>query len=102
MSHYFPTNSPQSMRSHPLASPLLAPDSMFANLPAALITTCGADPLYSEGRAYAELLESKGIPVEYHEWPGQLHGCATQQIGLSKAPEEIVEVIAGALNRAFA
>ncbi|KAI9016692.1 alpha/beta hydrolase fold-3 domain-containing protein [Hyaloraphidium curvatum] len=100
MGHYF--SAPGSLaRDHPLASPLLAPDSMFAGLPPALVITCGADPLYSEGVAYAEKLVSLGIPVEYHDWPGQLHGFATQQIGHNPGPDELIGVLAAAVKSAL-
>lgn len=99
-SHYFhPYKS--SPTTHPLASPFLAPSSAFTLLPPAFIMTSGADPLYSEGRAYAEKLNSEGIQVEYHEWPGQLHAVATQQIGISKAAEEVCEAVCKAVRRAF-
>ena len=75
---------------------------MLTTLPPTFLLTCGRDPLYSEGKAYAQKLASLGVEIGYHEWTGQIHGVATQQIGMSGAVEEIVEAIAGAVKRAFA
>ncbi|QYG91396.1 alpha/beta hydrolase [Iamia sp. SCSIO 61187] len=56
---------------HPYASPLLAED--HSELPPAWITTCGADPLRDDGRAYAEALEAAGVPVTHRHLAGHVH-----------------------------
>lgn len=55
----------------PYASPLLADD--HTGLPPAWITTCGADPLRDDGRAYAEALEAAGVPVTHRHLAGHVH-----------------------------
>jgi acetyl esterase len=40
----------------------------------ARIVTAGFDPLLDEGRDYADKLKAAGIPVEYVEYPDQIHG----------------------------
>lgn len=55
----------------PYASPLLAGD--HTGLPPAWITTCGADPLRDDGRAYAAALESAGVAVTHRELAGHVH-----------------------------
>ncbi|MEQ8178444.1 MAG: alpha/beta hydrolase [Amphiplicatus sp.] len=53
-------------------SPLLSPPP--AGLAPALVITAGFDPLLDEGRDYAETLKAAGIPVDYVEYPDQIHG----------------------------
>jgi acetyl esterase len=52
-----------ALASDPRASPLH--NQNFSELPPALIHTAGFDPLRDEGRAYADRLQSAGIPLEY-------------------------------------
>jgi acetyl esterase len=54
------------------ASPLRAAD--LGRLPAALVVTCGYDPLCDEGDAYARRLERCGVPVRLRHHPDQIHG----------------------------
>ena len=58
---------------HAYASPIHA-DSL-ADLPAAMVFTCGLDPLRDQGRAYAAKLIQHGVRTIFREAAGQIHGC---------------------------
>jgi acetyl esterase len=60
------------VRTDPRCSPLRA--HSLSGVAPALVTTAGFDPLKDEGRAYAEKLEAEGVPVEYVDYPGMIHG----------------------------
>ncbi|MGB9987712.1 alpha/beta hydrolase [Salarchaeum japonicum] len=69
---------------NPYAAPLEA--AGHANLPPATVVTCGFDPLRDEGRAYADRLETAGVPVERHHYPSLIHGILTMNAGLVDIP----------------
>ncbi len=54
------------------ASPLHAPS--FAGVAPAVIVTAECDVLHDDGENYAEALRRAGVPVEYREYPGMIHG----------------------------
>ena len=51
--------------------PLHADD--LSSLPPAWITTCGADPLRDDGRAYADRLREAGVAVQHRHLAGHVH-----------------------------
>ena len=57
---------------NPLASPLRS--SRFDGLAPAYIVTAEYDLLRDQGKRYAESLDAAGVPVEYHEAHGMIHG----------------------------
>ena len=61
-------------RTNPQASPLRA--ASHANLPPAIIQTAEFDPLRDEGADYAAKLRAAGVAVDYHCYPGMIHGFA--------------------------
>ncbi len=65
---YFPD---PATRTHPYASPLLAPD--LTGLPAAVVLTAERDSLRSDGDGYAERLRAAGIEVRHDVTPGADH-----------------------------
>jgi len=46
----------------------------LAGVAPAMIITAGFDPLRDEGRAYAHRLRGEGVPVDYIEFGGMIHG----------------------------
>lgn len=63
-----PDDDPQD----PRASPLFAKD--LAGVAPAYVVTTGLDPLKDEGRAYADMLEAAGVPVQRAHYPSVPHG----------------------------
>ena len=51
--------------------------SSLAGLPPAYIETAEFDCLHDDGVLYAKLLRDNGIPVEFHEVKGTMHGFDT-------------------------
>jgi acetyl esterase len=54
------------------ASPIKA--ASFAGVAPAIVVSAECDVLHDEGQRYAEALHRAGIPVEYKEYPGMIHG----------------------------
>jgi len=69
-------------------------------LPPATIITAEIDPLYEEGRAFAERLQKDGVPVNYRHFDGVAHEFFGMADVVAKAREAQVFAIA-ALRKAF-
>jgi acetyl esterase len=54
------------------ASPLKAPS--HAGVAPAIVVVAECDVLHDDGESYAEALRRAGVPVEYREYPGMIHG----------------------------
>jgi acetyl esterase len=46
----------------------------LAELPPTLVVTAGFDPLHDEGNQFAKLVSAAGVPLEYCNYAGQVHG----------------------------
>jgi len=57
------------------ASPIFAPD--LSRLAPALVICGECDPLLDESRAYSEKLRQSGNDVQFHLYPGMIHGFLT-------------------------
>ncbi|MDK3019907.1 alpha/beta hydrolase [Pseudodonghicola flavimaris] len=69
LDHYLP---PGQDRCAPRVSPLFSPH--LAGQPPALVIAAGQDPLWDDGRSYAEALRTAGVDTDLLTYPGQLHG----------------------------
>jgi len=85
-------------RCDPYISPIHAVS--LAGVAPALVITAEADPLCSEGRAYADRLRADGVPVTYSEYPGMHHGFIGLTQLFPKAEQALAEVVR-ALRAAF-
>jgi acetyl esterase len=72
-------------------SPLFADD--LSGLPPALIITAEHDTLRDEGKAYADKLESSGVPTQYSCYSGMIHGFL-QMAGLVDEAQQAIDEIA--------
>ena len=54
------------------ASPLKA--ASHAGVAPAIVVVAECDVLHDDGESYAEALRRAGVPVEYREYPGMIHG----------------------------
>ena len=76
-------------------------DSAGGNLATVIaLMTAGFDPLLDEGRAYAERMKKEGVPVEYREYAGMVHGFITMGRVLDTANEALADC-ARALKKAW-
>lgn len=86
-------------RADPRVAPLKA--ASLAGLPPAYVVTAGFDVLRDEGRAYAEALQAAGVPVEYINYDGMVHGFFNLQAALDVG-RDAVKAAARALKTALA
>jgi acetyl esterase len=81
------------------ASPINAPT--FTGVAPAIVVTAECDVLHDDGLNYAEALRSAGVPVEYREFPGMIHGF----FGMVPTVDDAMNaqrIVAAAFKRAFA
>jgi acetyl esterase/lipase len=71
-------------------SPIFADD--LSGLPLALIITAEHDTLRDEGKAYADRLESSGVPTKYSCYSGMIHGFL-QMAGLVDEAQAAIDEI---------
>ncbi|RCW67951.1 alpha/beta hydrolase [Pseudorhodoferax soli] len=79
----------------PRVSPRLASD--LHGLPPALIVTGECDILLDDGRLYRDALSEAGVPVEYIEYPGMIHGFI-EMAGVLPAAQTAMEQAAAFLS----
>lgn len=84
---------------HPYASPILSP--YLAELPPTTLLTAEYDPLRDLGRAYANKLVSLGVPVDYKNYAGLIHGFANYYFYVPEAKRAVREA-ARSLRDTFA
>ncbi|MGJ9411615.1 alpha/beta hydrolase [Aeromicrobium sp. CF4.19] len=69
-----------------------------AGVAPAYVVTAGFDPLLDEGRAYAERMGAAGVPVEYVQEDGLIHGFANM-VGIGRSAPRAMRRAAAALQR---
>lgn len=77
-------------RSNVLLSPAL--ETRLEGLPPAIIATAGFDPLVDDGAAYAEKLESAGVPVTFKCYDHLAHGFTAFTAVAPAAREACLEI----------
>jgi len=87
--HYVPD---AAQRKDWRVSPLLT--ASLKDLPPALVILAGFDPLYAEGKAYAECLANEGVAVTIRGYPGQMHGFVSRPRLLPKSYNAIADIAA--------
>lgn len=83
----------EEKRRHPLVAPLLAD---LSGLPPAFVMAAGVDTLRDDSRALAARLVEVGVPVEFKEYPGVLHGF-TQYSRVSQVARDAIDAAGWAL-----
>lgn len=85
-------------RSDVAAAPLRAKD--LSDLPPTMLMTASHDPLYDDGVAYAKKLKAAGVPIDYRNYEGHIHGfwTATERMDVAA---EAQATACKALRKAF-
>ncbi|MDQ6722133.1 MAG: alpha/beta hydrolase, partial [Candidatus Dormibacteraeota bacterium] len=89
---------PKGDANQPDVSPLRAAD--LRGVAAAVILSCGLDPLRKQADAYAQRLQEAGVPVKHHVFEGMIHGAFRMPAALEGA-RDMLATSAAALGRAF-
>jgi acetyl esterase len=92
---YAPDRNGKTLASDRRASPMAGP--IGADTPAATILVAGNDPLHDEAVAYAEKLQTAGVPCALQSYPGAIHGFVSL-VGLVPLANEAVSAAAKALR----
>lgn len=90
--HYVPDHN---QRSNPEASPLHAED--LSGVAPTFLVTAAHDVLRDEGEAYGDRLREEGVDVEFHRWPGQMHGFFSM-VNVLPASAEVMKLVADAVR----
>lgn len=80
---------------NPYAVPMRA--GSFSEVAPAIIITAQYDPLISDGKNYAALLERDGISVIYKEYAGMIHGFFTN-MAVTPTARESIDFVAGRIK----
>jgi acetyl esterase len=80
-------------------SPIRA--ASHTGLPPAIIITAEADVLHDDGERYAAALRHAGVPVEYHDFAGMIHGFFGMAPSMDAAMDA-QRLVWAAFQRAFA
>ena len=59
------------------------------NMPPTLLITAGLDPLRDQGAAYGEKLKAAGVPYEYRNAEGTIHGYINLRKAIPSAQEDV-------------
>lgn len=98
MQWYWEQYAPGDLRNDARASPSLA--EVSPETASTTVILAGNDPLHDEGAAFASKLETAGVPVSLHDYPGAIHGFASL-FGIVPLSDEAVLAAASALKGAF-
>ena len=88
--------APGVLADDPVVSPLLAKE--FSLYPETLIVAAECDVLHDQGKAFAELLKTNGIPVTHRTLPGTIHAFLTYP-GMGNAYQKGVRLAAEFLKK---
>jgi acetyl esterase len=66
----------------------------------AVVITAEHDIVRPDGQHYAHWLQAEGVPVQYHDYAGQIHGFF-HMLGLTAAAHDAIGKTGDALRRAF-
>lgn len=83
-------------RTDPVISPSRTAD--LTGLPPAVVVTAGVDPFRQDAEHYVRSLETAGVQVAWHDFPGQLHGFTDMDLVFPAARDSLQRVAAAVLH----